>query len=192
MLSLLLIFIYNNNEAIHGCWWQLINYLKLVLLMVNRLCDFLKGLLVLLFLLFFHWCIMFLKQKHWKYTSKRDKKLTNVKEISPLTFGFRCLHLYDVRVDHMVSLQRVLRDGLSFSWALREAVSRRRLNLHATDGGDRGLRGQRGVLWVFLLRFSVAVEQMYKLRSPWRDMGGKKFDGGEDALLRDLAITFYF
>lgn len=71
----------------------------------------------------------------------RAKKLTNMKEIT-LTFGCRCLYLYDVRVDHMVSVQRVLWDGLSFSGALREAVSRRRLNLHAADGGDRALCGQ--------------------------------------------------
>lgn len=62
--------------------------------------------------------------------------LTIIQENSPLTFGSRCLHLYDVRVDHMVPLQRVLRDGLSFSGALREAVPRRRLDLHAADGGD--------------------------------------------------------
>lgn len=166
--------------------------------MVNRLCDCVRSLFVLLFLLFSVDLSHFRQQKHWKYTSKREirgRKLTNIQGFSPLTFGSRCLHLYDVRVDHMVPLQRVLRDGLSFSGALREAVPRRRLDLHAADGGDGGLRGQWGVLWVFLPRFSFTVEQMYKLWRPWRDMSGEKKNwwGGENTLLRDLTeVSGYF
>lgn len=63
---------------------------------------------------------------------------------------FRCLHLHDVGVDHLVSLQRVLRDGLAFPGALRQAVSWWRLGLHTAHRGDWELHGQRGMQWVYL------------------------------------------
>lgn len=63
----------------------------------------------------------------------------------------RCLHLHDVRVDHLVSVQFDLWDGHTFSRALCETVSRWRLSLHPAHGGDWELCGQRRVLWVFPL-----------------------------------------
>lgn len=43
-----------------------------------------------------------------------------------------CFHLHDVRVDHLVPVQRVVWHGHAIARALRQAVPRGRLHLHAT------------------------------------------------------------
>lgn len=54
--------------------------------------------------------------------------------------------MHDVRVDQLVGLQRLLRDGDEVQGAIRQAVSRGRLAVPAQHRGDGEVRRQRRVL----------------------------------------------
>lgn len=58
----------------------------------------------------------------------------------------RGVDVHDVRVDQLVRLQRVLRDGDEVQGAIRQAVSRGRLAVPAQHRGDGEVRRQRRVL----------------------------------------------
>lgn len=55
------------------------------------------------------------------------------------------LHVHDVGVDHLVPLQHVVRDGHPLTGAIRQAVPRGWLHLHAAHRGDGEVHRQRGV-----------------------------------------------
>lgn len=58
----------------------------------------------------------------------------------------RAVDVHDVRVDQLVRLQHVLRDGDEVQGAIRQTVPRGRLAVPAQHRGDGEVRRQRRVL----------------------------------------------
>lgn len=54
--------------------------------------------------------------------------------------------MHDVRVDQLVSVQRLVWNGHEVQREIRQAVPRGRIQLQAANRGDREVCGQRGLL----------------------------------------------
>lgn len=91
------------------------------------------------FLLFV--CFLFETWVVWLYT---------VRPCFFFVLVYRAVHMYDVRVDQLVSLQCVLWDGDEVQRAICQTVPRGWLAVPAQHRGNREVCGQRWMLWVSL------------------------------------------